>query len=273
MRTERPGRLREAGSNALASSIVLVCRPKTEQAPLATRREFLSALKRELPAALRSLQQGSIAPVDLAQVSIGPGMAIYSRYGRVLESDGSSLRVRTALALINQALDEYLAEQEGEYDADTRWALAWFEQSGFDEGPYGDAETLSKAKNTSVQGMVEAGILFSRAGKVRLLRREELPADWSPAADKRLAVWEVTQHLIRVLESQGEESAAALLAQVGGLGDVARDLAYRLYTLCERKGWATEASPYNGLVVAWPELVKLAESQRSGAPMQPQLGL
>ena len=211
--------------------------------------------------------------MDLAQASIGPGMAIYSRYRRVVESDGSAMRVRTALALINQALDEYLAEQEGEYDVDTRWALAWFEQSGFNDGPFGDAETLSKAKNTSVQGMVEAGILSARAGKVRLLRRAELPADWNPTRDTRLTVWEAAQHLIRALEKQGEGAAADLLAQLGGVGEVARDLAYRLYTLCERKGWAAEALPYNALVVAWPELVKLAEEARRAAPVQKELGV
>ena len=181
---------------------------------------------------------GQHRPVDLAQASIGPGMAIYSRYRRVLEADGSPMRVRAALALINQALDEYLAEQEGEYDADTRWALAWFEQFGFEEGAFGDAETLSKAKNTSVQGMVEAGILHARAGKVRLLRRAELAAEWDPASDRRLTVWELAQQLIRAMDERGERAAAGLLAQVGGLAEAARDLAYRLYTLCERKGWA-----------------------------------
>ena len=260
--------MRGIGSNALASSVVLVCRPKIEQAPLATRRDFLNALKHELPAALRHLQQGSIAPVDLAQASIGPGMAIYSRYSRVVESDGSSMRVRTALALINQALDEYLAEQEGEYDADTRWALAWYEQYGFGEGAFGDAETLSKAKNTAVQGMVDAGILHARAGKVRLLKRSELAADWDPASDTRLTVWEVTQQLIRTLDKEGERAAASLLAQVGGLGETARDLAYRLYQICERKNWASEALPYNSLVVAWPELLKLAQEQQRAAPAQ-----
>jgi putative DNA methylase len=273
MRTERSGRSISLGTNALASSVVLVCRPKIEQAPLATRRDFLNALKRELPGALKHLQQGSIAPVDLAHASIGPGMAIYSRYSRVLEADGSAMRVRTALALINQALDEYLAEQEGEYDADTRWALAWFEQHGFDEGSFGDAETLSKAKNTAVTGMVEAGFLHARAGKVRLLRREELRQDWNPATDLRLTVWEVTQHLIRTMDKQGEQAAAALLAQVGGLGEVARDLAYRLYTICERKGWAAEALPYNSLVVAWPELVRLAQERARGGPAQAAMGI
>jgi putative DNA methylase len=273
MRTERSARSVSIGTNALASSVVLVCRPKVGPAPLATRREFLNALKRELPAALRHLQQGSIAPVDLAQASIGPGMAIYSRYSRVVESDGSSMRVRTALVLINQALDEYLAEQEGEYDADTRWALAWYEQHTFDDGVFGDADNLSRAKNTSVQGMVEAGFLHARAGKVRLLKRDELRQDWDPSTDPRLTVWEVAQHLIRTLDTQGEQAAAALLAQVGGLGEIARDLAYRLYTLCERKGWASEALPYNGLVVAWPELLKLAQEARRSGPVQEALRL
>jgi len=268
MRSELSTRNVGRDTNALASSIILVCRPRPDDAPLTTRRDFLNALKRELPAALRDLQRGNIAPVDLAQASIGPGMAIYSRYRRVLEADGSAMHVRTALALINQALDAYLAEQEGEYDADTRWALAWFEQFGFEEGPFGDAETLSKAKNTSVGGMVEAGILAARGGKVRLLRREELPADWDPGADRRLTVWEVAQQLIRTMQERGEPAAAALLAQVGGLGDTARDLAYRLYTICERKGWAQEALPYNGLVVAWSEVGRLAVEKVKERPVQ-----
>jgi putative DNA methylase len=257
VRTEGPTRMRGMKSNALASSIVLVCRPRPEKAPLATRREFVAALKKELPEALKQLQHGNIAPVDLAQAAIGPGMAVFSRYAKVLEADGTPMRVRTALALINQGLDEVLAEQEGEFDADTRWALAWFEQSGFDEGLFGTAETLSKAKNTAVGGMVEAGILAARAGKVRLLRRDELPEDWDPITDRRIAVWEVTQHLIRALEHQGETGVAALVQKVGGLSEVARDLAYRLYGICERKKWAQEALAYNSLVIAWPEIVRL----------------
>ena len=162
-------------TNALASSIVLVCRPRAADAPTATRREFLNALKAELPEALIHLQRGNIAPVDLAQAAIGPGMAVYTRYARVLDAEGKPLSVREALALINQTLDEVLAEQEGDFDADSRWALAWFEQSGFAEGEYGVAETLSTAKNTSVAGMVEAGILASRGGKVRLLRPTSCP--------------------------------------------------------------------------------------------------
>ncbi len=185
MRTERGARTRSLESNALASSIVLVCHPRLDDAPTASRREFLTTLKRELPDALRALQHGNIAPVDLAQASIGPGMAVFSRYAKVVESDGSRMGVRTALQLINQALDEVLSEQEGEFDADTRWAIAWFEQSGSDEGPFGTADVLSRAKNTSVEGLKEAGLVASRAGKVRLLRRDELPADWDPATDRR----------------------------------------------------------------------------------------
>ena len=186
-------------------------------------------------------------------------MAVFSRYRKVLESDGTPMRVRTALALINQTLDEVLSEQEGDFDADTRWALAWFEQHQFDEGLYGEAEVLAIAKAVAISGLVEAGIVHSRAGKVRLLRRNELSADWDPAADGRLTVWEVTQHLIRCLETKGESEAAALRAKVGGLAETARELAYRLYTLCERKGWAGEAGFYNSLVVAWPSLSRTPE--------------
>ncbi len=258
MRTELSNRSVSLGTNALASSIVLVCRPRSDDAPLATRREFLTALKRELPPALCELQKGNIAPVDLAQAAIGPGMAIFSRYASVLEADGSPMRVRTALQLINQHLDEYLSEQEGEYDPDTRWALSWFEQYGMDEGPFGDAETLSKAKNTSVEGMVQAGILRAGAGKARLLGREEMDPEWDPSTDRRLTVWEATQHLISALEGQGEEAAAELQSRLGGLAQSARDLAYRLYSICERKGWAAEAVSYNALVTVWPRLKEIS---------------
>ena len=232
-------------------------------APTATRRDFLNALKAELPDALAHLQHSNIAPVDLAQAAIGPGMAVYTRYARVLDAEGKPLSVREALALINQTLDEVLAEQEGDFDADSRWALAWFEQSGFAEGEYGVAETLSTAKNTSVAGMVEAGILTSRGGKVRLLRPDELPADWDPATDLRLTAWEVVHHLIRVLEVGGESAAAALVATLGSHAETARELAYRLYTLCERKKRAQEALSYNGLVQSWPEITRLARESRT----------
>jgi len=268
MRTERGARSIGIGTNALASSIVLVCRPRPANASLTTRREFLSALKRELPDALKNLQSGNIAPVDLAQATIGPGMAVFSRYSKVIEADGSAMRVRTALQLINHALDEVLTEQEGEFDADTRWAIAWFEQFGTSEGAYGIAETLSKAKNSSIAGLVEAGILAAKGGKVRLLRRDELPADWDPSIDKRLTVWETAQHLIRALERDGENGAAALRAKMGEQGEVARDLAYRLYTLCERKGWADEALAYNSLVIAWQGIGQLAIAQMTATEIQ-----
>ena len=187
-------------------------------APTATRREFVTALKAELPTAVAHLQRGNIAPVDLAQAAIGPGMAVYTRYAKVLDAEGKPLSVREALALINQTLDEALAEQEGDFDADSRWALAWFEHTGFAEGEYGVAETLSKAKNTSVAGLAEAGIVKSSRGKVRLLRPDELPADWDPSTDTRLTAWETVHQLIRALEKGGEGAAAALVAKLASQG-------------------------------------------------------
>jgi putative DNA methylase len=258
MRTELTNRMVGASANALASSIILVCRPRLVDAPTTTRREFIAGLKRELPLALKELQKGYIAPVDLAQAVIGPGMAVFSRFSQVLDTDGLPMRVRAALALINQTLDEFLSEQEGEFDSDTRWALSWFEQFGHNEGPFGDAETLSKAKNTSIDGLVRAGILEARAGKVRLLGRDELDPDWRPERDDRRAVWEATQYLIRALDQGGEQAAADLLRRLGSLGETARDLAYRLYSICERKGWAQEALAYNMLAAAWPRLSELA---------------
>ncbi|MDB9542617.1 DUF1156 domain-containing protein [Microcystis aeruginosa CS-1036] len=260
--TESSGRIRATGSNALASSIVLVCRPRPADAPKASRRQFLNELKRDLPQALKLLQQGNIAPVDLAQASIGPGMAIYSKYTAILESNGTSMGVRTALQLINQILDEFLTEQEGEFDSDTRWALTWFEQYQFNEALYGDAETLSKAKNTSIQGMVEAGILEAKAGKVRLLKREDLKTDWKPEKDERTPIWEITQHLIHTLDKKGETGAAELLAKLGNKADLAKELAYRLYSLCDRKGWTQEAIAYNSLVTSWPEITRLANEYK-----------
>jgi putative DNA methylase len=356
MRTEREARSRGIDSNALASSIVLVCRPRPANAPTATRRQFLDELKREMPEALRYLQglgprasgphadgivprqheaagtaalpgvqglgprasgpheeqeaagtaalpgvQGlgprasgpheeqeaagtaalpgvvgtaalpGIAPVDLAQAAIGPGMAVYTRYARVIDVEGKALTVRDALALINQTLDEVLAEQEGDFDADTRFAIAWFEQHGFEEGEFGVAETLSKAKNTSVRGLEEAGILVSRRGRVRLLKPGELPADWDPSRDTRLTHWEVVHQLIRVLESGGEVGAAELLKRLGARADVARELAYRLYTICERKKRAQEALSYNALVQSWPEIARLAQKDAAVRPAQETL--
>ena len=295
MRTELSNRMIGAGSNALASSIIIVCRPRPANASTATRRDFVAALKgpsreereqleqekqrkelssdrREeirarlednLPAALVKLQSGNIAPVDLAQAAIGPGMAVYTRYAKVLDADGKPVPVRSALALINQVLDEALAEQEGDFDADTRWALTWFEQMGFNDGDYGIAEQLSKSKNTAVQGLVEAGIILSKAGKVRLLKPAELPADWNPINDARLTVWEMVHQLIRVLEVSGESAAADLVAKLGSQAEIARELCYRLYTLCERKKRANEAMSYNGLVQSWPEITRLAQEKPS----------
>jgi putative DNA methylase len=261
MRTELANRMRGMASNALASSIVLVCRKRAADAPTTTRREFLAALKAELPSALKHLQRGNIAPVDLAQSAIGPGMAVYTRYTKVLDASGATLSVREALSLINQTLDEALAEQEGDFDSDSRWALAWFEQFGFSEGEYGVAETLSKAKDTSVGSMVDAGILISGKGKVRLLKPVELAPDWDPSTDARLNNWEVVHQLIRVLEAGGERAAAELAKKLGRKADPARELCYRLYTLCERKKRAQEALSYNALVQSWPEIMRLAQEE------------
>ncbi|MCZ2147152.1 MAG: DUF1156 domain-containing protein, partial [Bryobacterales bacterium] len=265
IRTERDARSIGIGTNALASSIVLVCRQRAANAPTATRREFVAALKAELPQALAHLQAGNIAPVDLAQAAIGPGMAVYTRYAKVLDAEGQPLSVRAALALINQTLDEALAEQEGDFDADTRWALTWFEQTGFTEGDFGVANTLAQAKNTGMDGLVEAGIIVSGKGNVRLLQPAELPADWDPTMDKRLTVWEMVHQLIRVLEADGEGAAATLVAKLGSQAETARELCYRLYTLCERKKRATEAMAYNGLVQSWPEITRLAREKPRAA--------
>jgi putative DNA methylase len=254
----------------LASSIVLVCRPREAGASIATRREFITALKSELPVALTHLQRGNIAPVDLAQAAIGPGMAVYTRYSKVVDASGKPLSVRDALALINQTLDEALAEQEGDFDADTRWALAWFDHAGFAEGEYGVAEILSKAKNTSIDGLEDAGILTSKAGKVRLLKQSDMSAHWNPSRDHRLTVWEMVHHLIRVLEATGESGAAELFRKLGIKVETARELPYRLYTICERKKRAQEALSYNALVQSWPEIARLAREGEAGKPVAQQ---
>ncbi len=252
MRTERSGGFRNLDQNALASSIVLVCRPRPDAASMISRREFVNALRRELPDALQEIQSGNIAPVDLAQASIGPGMAVYSRYSKVLEPNGDRLTVRTALQLINHELDAYLAEQEGHIDEDSRFAVAWFEQFGFREGPFGQADVLARAKNTSVDGLAHAGVLESGAGKVRLRRWSELDPAWDPRTDRRLTVWETVHHLVERLNVYGEEGAAMLLAKMPSeLAAQARQLAYRLYSICERKGWAEHARDYNALVISW----------------------
>ena len=268
MRTELTVALKR-NISALASSIVLAIRPRSADATLATRSEYVAELRSELPAAVRLLQRESIAPVDMAQSAIGPGMAVFSRYSKVIDADGSPMSVRQALVSINEVLQEILSEEETEFDGDTRWALTWFDQFGLNPGPYGDAETLSKAKNTSVKGVTQAGIAKQLDGKVRLLDRDELGETWDPAADARLTVWEVTQHLIARL-AESESAAGDLLRRVGGgLGERARQLAYLLYQVADRRGWADEAVAYNSLVQAWPELSKLAG--RSEAPVQQTL--
>ncbi|MFP4361859.1 MAG: DUF1156 domain-containing protein [Alphaproteobacteria bacterium] len=256
VRTENRTRQIAMGTNALASSIVLVCRKRADAAPTVSRAEFLRALRRELPPALATLQQAAIAPVDMAQASIGPGMAVFSRYAAVLEADDAPMTVKTALALINQFLDEYLAEQEGEFDSHSRFAITWFEQHGFAEGKYGEAEVLAQARDVAVAGVVAAGLIRAGGGKVRLLRRDELDQAWDIRTDDRVTVWECCQHLIRRHDGEGVDGAARLLKSMGHYGELARDLAYRLFQLCERKKWAEEARAYNALVVAWPDIVK-----------------
>lgn len=266
MRTEGDNRQVGIGNNALASSIVLVCRPRAVSAPTATRREFLAAMKAELPAALIHLQRGNIAPVDLAQAAIGPGMAVYTRYAKVIDAEGNALTVREALTFINQTLDEALAEQEGDFDADSRFAITWFDQMGFAEGEFGQANVLAQAKNTGMDGLVEAGIIRSARGKVRLLKPDELDAFWDPTRDARLTAWETVHQLVRALESGGEGAAAALVAKLGIKAEAARELAYRLFSLCERRKRAPEALSYNALVQSWPQIVELAKQV---APVQP----
>jgi putative DNA methylase len=225
---------------------------------MATRGEFVAALRKELGPAVRLLQLENIAPVDLAQSAMGPGIAIFSRYAKVVEADGSPMRVRTALALINEALAEVLSGEESEFDADTRFALTWFEQFGHNSGPFGDADLLARAKDTTVVGVERAGLVASRDGRVRLVERKELSEGWDPVTDARLTVWETTQHLIRALDSSETEAAALLARMGGGVGERARQLAYLLYGLCDRKKWADEAGAYNMLVMAWPEISRLA---------------
>ena len=261
MRTERTARLNSLTANTLASSIILVCRKRASDAKVATRRQFVSELRIEMPQALHHMQDSSIAPVDLAQAAIGPGMAVFTKYRQVLDIHGNPVSVRDALTLINQILDEILAVREGDFDADTRWAISWFEQYGFDRESFGDAETLSKAKNISVSGLEEAGILESGAGKARLFKPSELPKDWDPTKDDRFTIWEATHHLMRVLSHTGEDAAARLMSEMISKAGAARDLAYRLYDICQRKNRSREAYDYNALVQSWPEIIRLAKSR------------
>ncbi len=257
MRTEMSNKVIGIKANILASSIIISCRPRGHSATVTTRAGLVRLLRRELPRALRVMEKGSVAPVDLAQASIGPGMAIFSRHKAILEADDQPMTVRAALQLINQVVDEIRGEEEVDLDRDTRFAIKWFETYQWAEGEYGDAEVLANAMAVSVDGVARAGICKAVARKVRLLSRAELPKGWDPQQDDRLTVWEATQHLIKCLEEEGEGAAAALLHRLEDTADAARVLAYRLYTACERRGWAEEARAYNGLVVAWPDLERL----------------
>lgn len=265
VRTELSNRIVGSGANALASSIVLVCRRRAEDASTATLRQFINALQEELPSALGHLQHDNIPPVDFPQAAIGPGMGIFSRYARVIRTDGTEVTVRDALIEINKALDELLSEQEGDFDEATRWALTWFETYGFGEGKYGVAETLSKAKNTDVDTLADLGIIESERGRVLLRRPGELPEKWKASPDGLPVVWAMVHYLIRAQQEQGEQGAAALVAQWGGDAEKARDLAYRLYLLCERKQRAHDALLYNGLVAAWPAIL---QQSREKAPRE-----
>lgn len=274
MRTELSNRMIGSGTNALASSIVLVCRPRDTSAETISRREFQRQLREHLPEALETMIGGTsgqspIAPVDLAQAAIGPGMAIYSQYAGVLNQDGTPMRVHDALVLINREITEYLTPDAGSFDADTLFCNSWFEQYGWAEGPFGEADVLARGKGTSVAGVAQAGVVQSGSGKVRLLRWAEYGSDWDPRSDERAPIWEATHHLIRALNSQGETAAGALLAAMPDKAEPIRQLAYHLYTLCDRKKWAEEARAYNELITAWHAVL---EASREQGPRGEQLG-
>jgi putative DNA methylase len=258
MRTEKQGRVIEIGNNALASSIVLVCRPRLVDALTTSRRAFLRELNQVLPEALDEMTRGAgdghspVAPVDFSQAIIGPGMAVFSKYAAVLEADGTPMRVRMALQLINR----FIAEDD--FDHDTQFCLHWFEQHGWAEGRFGEADTLARAKGTSVEGIKQAGVLYAAGGVVRLLKWADYPANWDPPSDSRLPIWEALHQLIRVFKSEGESGAGAVVAAVQAKAEAARQLAYRLYTLCERAGWAEDARAYNEIITSWSAIESAA---------------
>lgn len=269
MRSEQEYRMRSLDSNALASSIILVSRKRSSEAAITSRKEFVQELSKTFPEALDNMINGSetsspVAPVDLAQAAIGPGMAIYSKYNAILESDGSQMSVHTALILINKALDEYFKEREGDWDGDTNFCLQWFNEYGWREGVYGDADVLARAKGVSVEGVRDSGVLAAAGGKVKLLRPIEYPDSWNPAKDSRMPVWEVLHHLIRLHQTRGESAAAEIVKAIPHISETARQLAFLLYTTCERKGWAEDARPYNDLVSAWLSIEKQARADEGG---------
>jgi putative DNA methylase len=264
VRTESDNRQVGNQANALASSIVLVCRPNMLDARTVARKDFLRQLERALPPALAEMTAdplSAIAPVDLAQAAIGPGMAIFSQYSAVLEADGASMSVHNALVHINKAIDNFFSEAEGEMDADTRFCISWFQQYGFEVGPFGEADVLARAKGTAVDGVKEGGVLSAAKSKVRLLRVGEYPKNWDPTTDARVPVWEACHQMSRAL-SESEHDAGALLARMPEKQDAIRALAYRLYTICERQKWAEDARAYNELVTSWPAIVE--ESVKAG---------
>ncbi|GAA4227925.1 DUF1156 domain-containing protein [Actinomadura meridiana] len=267
VRTERVVRMLGNKSNALASSVVLACRPRGEHAPVIDRRGLINKLQEELPAALGGLRQGGIAPVDLAQAAIGPGMAVYSRYSRIMESDGSSMSVRAALALINSILADVLAEQEADFDSDTRFCIKWFETYGFDMGRFGEADTLARAIDTSVAGLDRAGIIKARGGIVQLLDPSELTEEYDPVTDDRISVWEIVMHLAKQFHEGQEKKggidvAARLMAAAGSRIDLdaAKELNFLLYSICEKRNWAEMGLLFNDLGTAWSEIEKAAQN-------------
>lgn len=260
VRTELANRTRASGSNALANSVVLVCRKKQTSAGVITRAEFIRSLKRELPPAIAELQAANIAPADMPQSAIGPGMGVFSRYKAVLESDDSPMSVKTALQLINRELDEYLGGIQGEFDGDTRFAVTWFEQHGMAKGDYGAADSLARARGISVESVKHAGIVESAAGKVRILARDELEDDWEPESDGHLTVWECLQNLVRKHEKDGiSQDTAVLLKKIEAKAEAVKDLAYCLYDISANKRKdAKEATAYNALIADWTELTRQA---------------
>jgi putative DNA methylase len=258
LRTELANRAVARDTNALASSIGIVCRPRQRDAGTATLSEFKKILRKEMKPAIKELLRCNLAPVDLPQSAIGPGIGVFSRYKSVIDANGEAVSVKSALVEINRVLSEFLDESGNTFDSDTLWAIEWFKINGFESGKYGDAELLARAKNTSIDGLASGGIVSAKGGKVQLLARSELPKDWNPKTDNRTSVWEITQHLVRILEAEGESATAKLLVDLGSAGEDAKSLAYRLFAIAESKGWSEEARAYNALIMSWTEIERLA---------------
>lgn len=277
VRSERGGRMLSVGTNALASSVVLALRPRPEGAAVLDRRGFIAALHAELPTRLRELQHGAIAPVDLPQAAIGPGMAVFTRHDRVIESDGSTMSVRAALARINEVLDEVLTEQEGDFDPTTRFAVSWYRQHGYDVGVFGAADSMARARNTSVAAMERTGILTGRAGKVALLSPDRLSADYDPVADVDISAWEVLHHLIRILESDGVSTAGAFLTQVASRADggidpaLVKELSFLLFSVADAKKWTKDAVAFNNIATSWSDLIDASRSGPQTPSSEPTL--